>query len=382
MENQIDTFLTQLMENLNESINNTNNTNNNNNINNNNNTTVNSNPLRYVNRQLDTISNLITLYNYNQIEYQRNIQTMLSLIQLNHQSFRMRLNQQSINTPNPTTYTNRTNHTRANPSRNNPTRTNPTRPNNNSNIRREYYWRSPYSNVETNDNRWNGVQNSNIWNGVQNSNIWENDEWANILNTYLNQVEQERRLTNVEITNATRTFTYNEELSETLNDNRCPISLETFVTGDVLSEIRGCHHVFRRDNLLRWFRRSNCCPICRFNLLTQTPAPTSPIASNTPDASNNTPTDTSNNTIPVDTSNNITTTPTGFTYSFTTSYPSQDSSGNHLNLDLSNDIYNLYNAAMQQFTIPLNDISGTNINNSNNDNVDSDDDIPDNASVD
>ena len=37
---------------------------------------------------------------------------------------------------------------------------------------------------------------------------------------------------------------------------------------------------------------------------------------------------------------------------------------------------------MQQFTIPLNDISGTNINNSNNDNVDSDDDIPDNASVD
>lgn len=353
MENQIDTFLNQLMENLNESINN--NINTTRNSTNTRNSTTNQNPLRYVNRQLDTITNLITLYNYNQIEYQRNIQTMLALLQLNHQSFRTRMSQQNVNT-NPT-------------NRVNPTRINP---NNNSNIRREYYWRSPYSNATEANNRWNGMRNTNVW----------NDEWANILNTYLNQVEQERRLTNTEITNAVRTFTYSEEQSETLNDNRCPISLETFVNGDVLAEIRGCNHIFRRDNLLRWLRRSNCCPICRFNLLTQTAAPTSPVTSNRPDISNNIPRDISNNTIPADTSNNINTTPSGFTYSFTTSFPSQDNSLNPLNIDLSNDIYNLYNTAMQEFMIPLNNVSNNNIINTSNDSNDSDDEIPDNASVD
>ena len=351
MENQIDTFLNQLMENLNESINtNINATRNSTNTRNN---TTTTNPLRYVNRQLDTITNLITLYNYNQIEYQRNIQTMLALLQLNHQSFRTRMSQQNVNTNPPS-------------NRINPTRINP---NNNNNIRREYYWRSPYSNVTEANNRCNVMRNTNVW----------NDEWANILNTYLNQVEQERRLTNTEITNAIRTFTYSEEQNETLNDNRCPISLETFVNGDVLAEIRGCNHIFRRDNLLRWLRRSNCCPICRFNLLTQTAAPTSPVTSNRQDVSNNTPTDTSDNTIPADTSNNINTTPTGFTYSFTTTFPTQDNSLNPLNIDLSNDIYNLYNTAMQEFMIPLNDVSNNNINNNSND---SDDEIPDNISVD
>ena len=109
MENQIDTFLNQLMENLNESINN--NINTTRNSTNTRNNTTNQNPLRYVNRQLDTITNLITLYNYNQIEYQRNIQTMLALLQLNHQSFRTRMSQQNVNT-NPI---NRGNPTRINP---------------------------------------------------------------------------------------------------------------------------------------------------------------------------------------------------------------------------------------------------------------------------
>ena len=366
MENQIDTILNELMENLNQSMNNNNN-NNNNTTNIRNNATVNSNPLRYINRQLDTITNLITLYNYNQIEYQRNIQTMLTLLQLNHQSFRTRINQQNINTPNPSVYANRTNTSRTNPTRINPNRTNTSRTNNNNNnnnIRREYYWRSPYSNTTEANNRWNGLPNSNIL----------NDEWANILNRYLNQVEQERRLTNSEITNATRTFTYSEEQTETLNDNRCPISLETFVNGDVLSEIRGCNHVFIRDNLLRWLTRSNCCPICRFNLLTQTAAPTSPVTSDRQDISNNRIPDISNNIVP-DISNNVNSTPNGFVYSFTTSLPSHDNSGNPFNIDLSNDIYNLYTTAMQEFMIPLNDIS-------NNSNIDSDDDIPDNASVD
>tara|TARA_B100001287_G_scaffold235848_1_gene208147 strand:- start:14908 stop:15903 length:996 start_codon:yes stop_codon:yes gene_type:complete len=331
MENQIDSFLTQLMQNMNDSMNiQPNRTNNTRNYTTNS-TTNNSNPMRYINRQLDTISNLIVLYNYNHLEYQRNINTLMSLLQLNQQSYRTRVNL------NNTTNTSRASNIQ-NPS---------------ANTRRQYVWRS-YN---------QSPQPTNIWNGARNSNLF-NDEWANILNSYLNQVEQERRLTNTEITEATRTFTYNENMNDTLSDNRCPISLETFVNGDILSEVRGCGHIFRRDNLLRWLSRSNCCPICRFNMLTGTPAPTSPgptspINNTVPDNSNNTVLDNSNNTV-LDNSNNN---PQGFVYSFSTNFP-QD---NSLNTIMNQEFVNLYNQAFS--------------NNSFTEDV-SNNDIPDNVSVD
>jgi len=47
---------------------------------------------------------------------------------------------------------------------------------------------------------------------------------------------------------------------------RCPITLEVFQPGDVLCEIRGCRHVFKRPGLMNWFRRNSHCPVCRYNL--------------------------------------------------------------------------------------------------------------------
>ena len=354
MENQIDTFLNQMMENLNDNINNnftTNTTNatsqNRNNVNNSTNTT----PLRYINRQLDTITNLITVYNYNQIEYQRNIQSMLALLQLNHQSFRTRINQ----TNTVPQYAPRQNSPRQNAPRQNAPRQNARNNQNAANTRREYVWTS-YTNPQTN----------NIWNGL-NNNVF-NDEWTNILNNYLNQVEQERRLTNTEITTATRSYTFSDNISNTFNDTRCPISLEEFVNDDVLSEIRGCGHIFRRDNLLRWLRRSNCCPICRYNLLTQRNS--SPQASPNNNNNNNTPEPVGSNNVDLSSNNVDLSYNNGFVYSFTTSFPTTDNSLNNS----TNDIYNFYNQALNNMSVPYSDIV------SNNDI--SDNDIPDNASVD
>ena len=50
----------------------------------------------------------------------------------------------------------------------------------------------------------------------------------------------------------------------------CPISMEDFQVGDVLCEIIGCRHVFKRPALMRWFRRSSQCPVCRYDLFTNT----------------------------------------------------------------------------------------------------------------
>ena len=76
MENNVDVLLTRLMENLTESFNY---------MNNNNNPPVNNtrespSEISLLNRQLDILSNVSVLYNYNQIEYQRNTNQMLTLL--------------------------------------------------------------------------------------------------------------------------------------------------------------------------------------------------------------------------------------------------------------------------------------------------------------
>ncbi len=50
------------------------------------------------------------------------------------------------------------------------------------------------------------------------------------------------------------------------NANLCPITLESFEIGDVICEIRGCNHKFKRPALMNWLRRNDRCPVCRYNL--------------------------------------------------------------------------------------------------------------------
>ena len=69
-----------------------------------------------------------------------------------------------------------------------------------------------------------------------------------------------------EMNTIVRTFTFSEEISPSLNETRCPISLQEYNNGDELCEINACGHVFLKSNLLRWLQRNNTCPICRRQL--------------------------------------------------------------------------------------------------------------------
>jgi hypothetical protein len=77
-------------------------------------------------------------------------------------------------------------------------------------------------------------------------------------------------LTREEISRATITYGFTEEMI--LRDasgeitNVCPISLEPLQIGDVICEIRGCRHKFKRPNLMTWLNRTSNCPVCRYNL--------------------------------------------------------------------------------------------------------------------
>ena len=66
---------------------------------------------------------------------------------------------------------------------------------------------------------------------------------------------------------ATSIFVYNETSTHTEGmETRCPISLEDFVSGDELCEIRNCHHVFKWTHLQSWFSQNSHCPVCRFDI--------------------------------------------------------------------------------------------------------------------
>jgi hypothetical protein len=55
----------------------------------------------------------------------------------------------------------------------------------------------------------------------------------------------------------------------------CPISLNPFHPHEIVTQIRGCGHIFSREPIDTWFRGHCRCPICRFDIRTN-------IASNTP----------------------------------------------------------------------------------------------------
>jgi hypothetical protein len=85
------------------------------------------------------------------------------------------------------------------------------------------------------------------------------------------RINQRTNLSREQIANNTLTYGYTNEMQDAEIDasgNVCPISLEQFNVGDVICEIRGCGHKFKRPNLMNWLRRNSSCPVCRYDLLT------------------------------------------------------------------------------------------------------------------
>ena len=101
------------------------------------------------------------------------------------------------------------------------------------------------------------------------------DALTNIMQT---QPEERPLLTALQVDDATTMIQYDCDI---MNQTQCPIALEDFVDGEQVCRISHCGHMFKRTNLLRWFDKNTCCPVCRHNLLEQSealpvPPPTSP----------------------------------------------------------------------------------------------------------
>ena len=70
-----------------------------------------------------------------------------------------------------------------------------------------------------------------------------------------------------QIFEATEVFTYNDDSSSRVTDNRCPITLDDFEYGEELCEIKHCHHVFKWSSLRTWFSQNTHCPVCRHDII-------------------------------------------------------------------------------------------------------------------
>ena len=73
---------------------------------------------------------------------------------------------------------------------------------------------------------------------------------------------EQNGLSNEEIRVCTESLIYEEGL-EGLLSNICPITMEEYVVGDRLLQLRECRHAFRERELVEWFQRHSTCPVCR-----------------------------------------------------------------------------------------------------------------------
>jgi len=94
------------------------------------------------------------------------------------------------------------------------------------------------------------------------------------------------RLTNDQIRCATRILQYTNDY----NEQRCPISLDEFIVGENICQIKHCSHIFKNNCLMNWLRNKNHCPVCRYDLSTYSESshPTRTHSSNEPSSSSST----------------------------------------------------------------------------------------------
>ena len=49
-------------------------------------------------------------------------------------------------------------------------------------------------------------------------------------------------------------------------ETECAICIEEFKRNDIIKEFYKCRHIFHKDCLKSWLKRSNVCPLCKHDL--------------------------------------------------------------------------------------------------------------------
>jgi hypothetical protein len=103
------------------------------------------------------------------------------------------------------------------------------------------------------------------------SNIWENIDPLLIRRMRPNYQDVAVRPTNEQILNATEQFVFNSADAPITNEEdntrpRCPITLDNFNNGEIVTRIRSCGHTFQSAAIINWFNSNVRCPVCRYDI--------------------------------------------------------------------------------------------------------------------
>jgi len=72
------------------------------------------------------------------------------------------------------------------------------------------------------------------------------------------------RPTPEQIETSTHLVVYQSNM-ENINTS-CPITLNDFQEGDIIRQIRHCRHAFHEESIQNWFQRNVRCPVCRYDI--------------------------------------------------------------------------------------------------------------------
>ena len=88
------------------------------------------------------------------------------------------------------------------------------------------------------------------------------------LGTTISSQRNSFRPTQQQIQEATEEISFNTIVNP--SNTTCPITHEPFSQNDSVTRIRHCQHIFTPNALRRWFETSPRCPMCRYNITSQT----------------------------------------------------------------------------------------------------------------
>jgi len=89
-----------------------------------------------------------------------------------------------------------------------------------------------------------------------------NSNFTRILQSFFQPIEVFP--TQSQIETSTRNVRYSDIVSP--RNRSCPISLDNFEDNEIVTVIRQCGHIFRRDEFNTWFRSHCNCPVCRYDI--------------------------------------------------------------------------------------------------------------------
>jgi len=121
-------------------------------------------------------------------------------------------------------------------------------------------------------NQVNLIQNQNINSKVNNSNQNNNSNVAqnniynsNVLFNTQNLSDFDKKKDDLFVEMDQYQYKHIQKY-DSRRETECAICLEEFKRNDIIKEFYKCKHIFHKDCLKNWLKRSNVCPLCKHDL--------------------------------------------------------------------------------------------------------------------